>query len=106
MSKILSMQQKKNRKAIELMFHDLDDDYLKQALLCAYGGEDPSILDEIVKQQKEDYEKMLAEMKISNIEEIVMPKEELDKLNLEILAKQPLVLNSQQNIDADGNKTD
>jgi hypothetical protein len=98
MSKVLSMQEKKNRKAIELMFADLDDDFMKNALLCAYGGEDPAILDEIVKQQKEDYEKMIAEMKISNIEEIVMPKEELDKRNLEIL-------NSQQNID-DGNKTD
>ena len=76
--KILTLQEKKNRKAIEIMFQNLDDDYLKTALLCAYGGEDETTLDAIVAQQKADYEAKLNEMKLT----------------------------SQDIIDASGNKTD
>lgn len=88
MSKVLSLQQKKNIKAIELMFRDLDDDYLKNALLCAYAGQDESILDELVAQQKEDYEIMIQKMKIDNIQDMLIPQHELDAKNTELLISQ------------------
>lgn len=77
--KILTLQQKKNRKAIELMFHDLDDDYLKTALLCAYAGEDETVLDAIVEQQKADYEAKLKEMKLNSQDIIDVSGNQTDK---------------------------
>jgi len=87
MSKILSLQQKKNLKAIELMFKELDDDYLKNALLCAYAGQDEAILEELAVQQQKDYEAILEQMKIQNIEEVYMAKDELDAKNAELISQ-------------------
>jgi len=98
MSKVRSLQERKNEKAINLMFQGLNDEYMRNALLCAYAGQDESILDEIVAQQKADYELMITEMKIQNVEETVIPQEEVDKINSNLL--------SQRNITEkdDGNK--
>lgn len=94
----LTLQQKKNRKAIELMFQDLDDEYLKTALLCAYAGEDEAVLDEIVSQQRDVYMTKINEMKIENVLESVIPEEERKN----IIEKE---LNSQYIIDVNGNQT-
>jgi len=97
--KVRSLQERKNEKAINMMFQGLNDEYMRNALLCAYAGQDESILDEIVAQQKADYELMVSQMKIQNVEETVIPQEEVDKINSNLL--------SQHNITEkdDGNQT-
>ena len=85
--KIRSLQEKKNEKAINMMFQGLNDEYMRNALLCAYAGQDESILDEIVAQQKADYELMVSQMKIQNVEETVIPKEQVDEINSNLLSK-------------------
>ena len=97
--KVRSLQERKNEKAINTMFQGLNDEYMRNALLCAYAGQDESILDEIVAQQKADYDLMIAEMKIQNVEETIIPQEEVDKINSNLL--------SQHNITKkdDGNQT-
>ncbi len=67
---VKSREQKKAIKAIELLFHDLDDDILKQALLTAYGGEDPAILKEMQEQEQRDLEQILKEMELQKVEEV------------------------------------
>jgi hypothetical protein len=83
--KVRSLQERKNEKAINMMFQGLNDEYMRNALLCAYAGQDESILDEIVAQQKADYELMVSQMKIQNVEETVIPQEEVDKINSNLL---------------------
>jgi len=97
--KVRSLQERKNEKAINMMFQGLNDEYMRNALLCAYAGQDETILDEIVAQQKADYEAMIAEMKIQNVEETIIPQEKVDETNLALL--------SQRNITEtdDGNQT-
>jgi len=70
MSLVKSREQKKVIKAIELMFADLDDDILKQALLTAYAGEDPEILKAMQEQEQRDLEQMLKEMELQKVEEV------------------------------------
>ena len=70
-SKISTLQEKKNLKAIEIMFQNLDDDYLKTVLLCAYAGEDESTLDSLVAQQKANYEAKVNEMKLTSQDMII-----------------------------------
>lgn len=70
MSLVKSREQKKAIKAIELMFADLDDDILKQALLTAYGGEDPSILKAMQEQEQRDLEEMIKQMELQKVEEV------------------------------------
>lgn len=84
--KVKSLQEKKNEKAINQMFLGLNDEFMRNALLCAYAGQDESILDEIVAQQKADYEAMIANMKIERSEDTIIPQEEVDKTNLELLS--------------------
>ena len=76
---ITTLQLKKNRKAIEIMFQNLDDEFLKTALLCAYAGEDESTLDAIVAQQKTDYEAKLQEMKLTSQDIIDVSGNQTDK---------------------------
>jgi hypothetical protein len=52
---VKTSQQKKNEKAINMMFSGLNDEYLRNVLLCAYAGQDESILQEVVKLEKEEY---------------------------------------------------
>jgi len=105
--KVRSLQQKKNEKAINMMFQGLNDEYMRNALLCAYAGQDESVLDEIVAQQKADYEAMIAEMKIQSVEETIITQEKVDETNLELLSKENREINSQHNITEkdDGNQT-
>jgi hypothetical protein len=70
MSLVKSREQKKAIKAIELMFADLDDDILKQALLTAYAGEDPSILKQMQEQEQRDLEEMIKQMELQKVEEV------------------------------------
>ena len=70
MSLVKSREQKKAIKAIELMFADLDDDILKQALLTAYGGEDPEILKAMQEQEQRDLEEMIKQMELQKVEEV------------------------------------
>ena len=70
MSLVKSREQKKAIKAIELLFAGLDDDILKQALLTAYGGEDPEILKEMQEQEQRDLEEMIKQMELQKVEDV------------------------------------
>ena len=70
MSLVKSREQKKAIKSIELMFAGLQDDILKQALLTAYGGEDPEILKQMQDQEQRDLEQILKEMELQKVEEV------------------------------------
>jgi len=84
------LQNLKNRRAIELMFAGLDDDLLKQALLTAYAGEDPKILEEMQDEHRKNMEAILADMEIKKVEDLIVAKEEQK---------------SQDNVTTDGDNT-
>jgi len=58
------------------MFAGLDDDLLKQALLTAYAGEDPKILEEMQDEHRKNMEAILADMEIKKVEDLIVAKEE------------------------------
>jgi hypothetical protein len=71
MSLVKSREQKKAMKAIEIMFKGLDEDsLLKQALLTAYAGEDPSILEAMKEQEQRDMEEILKQMELQRQEDV------------------------------------
>jgi hypothetical protein len=70
MSLVKSREQKKAMKAIEIIFKGLDDDLLKQALLTAYAGEDPSILEAMKEQEQRDMEEILKQMELQRQEDV------------------------------------
>ncbi len=76
MSLVKSIEQKKAMKAIEIMFKGLDDDLLKQALLTAYAGEDPSILEAMKEQEQRDMEEILKQMELQRVEEVFETEQE------------------------------
>lgn len=84
------LQNLKNRRAIEQMFAGLDDDLLKQALLTAYAGEDPKILEEMQDEHRKNMEAILADMEIKKVEDLIVAKEEQK---------------SQDNVTTDGDNT-
>ena len=63
-----SKQQKKMEASIEVLFSGLDDPILKQAMLTAYAGSDPKILEEMQRQEKEEMDKILEQMKLQSQE--------------------------------------
>jgi len=76
MSLVKSREQKKAMKAIEIIFKGLDDDLLKQALLTAYAGEDPSILEAMKEQEQRDMEEILKQMELQRVEEVFETEQE------------------------------
>jgi len=77
MSLVKSREQKKAMKAIEIMFKGLDEDsLLKQALLTAYAGEDPSILEAMKEQEQRDMEEILKQMELQRVEEVFETEQE------------------------------
>ena len=70
MSLVKSREQRKAIKAIELLFTGLDDPLLKQALLTAYAGEDPEILEAMKEQEQKDLEEMLKQMELQRAEDV------------------------------------
>ena len=76
MSLVKTKEQKKAMRAIELMFKGLDDDLLKQALLTAYAGEDPDILEAMKEQEQKEMEEMLKKMELQSAEEAYEIKQE------------------------------
>jgi hypothetical protein len=72
------------------MFAGLDDDLLKQALLTAYAGEDPKILEEMQDEHRKNMEAILADMEIKKVEDLIVAKEEQK---------------SQDNVTTDGDNT-
>jgi hypothetical protein len=76
MSLVKSIEQKKAMKAIEIMFKGLDDDLLKQALLTAYAGEDPAILEAMKEQEQRDMEEILKQMELQRVEEVFETEQE------------------------------
>lgn len=76
MSLVKTKEQKKAMRAIELMFKGLDDDLLKQALLTAYAGEDPEILEEMKEQEQREMEEILNRMELQSAEEVYEIKQE------------------------------
>jgi hypothetical protein len=61
-------QQRKMEASIEAMFSGLDDPILKQTLLTAYAGADPKILEEMQREEKEEMDKILEQMKLQSDE--------------------------------------
>lgn len=76
MSLVKTKEQKKAMRAIELMFQGLDDDLLKQALLTAYAGEDPEILEQMKEQEQREMEEILKRMELQSVEEVYEIKQE------------------------------
>lgn len=74
MSLVKTREQKKAMQSIEIMFKGLDDDLLKQALLTAYAGEDPSILEAMKEQEQRDMEEILKQMQLHSVEEVFESK--------------------------------
>jgi len=70
MSLVKTREQRKAIQAIDLMFKGLDDPLLKQALLTAYGGENPEILEAMKEQEQKDLEEMLKQMELQSVEEV------------------------------------
>jgi len=70
MSLVKSREQRKAIQAIDLMFKGLDDPILKQALLTAYAGENPEILEAMKEQEQKDLEEMLKQMELQSVEEV------------------------------------
>jgi polyribonucleotide nucleotidyltransferase len=70
MSLVKTREQRKAIQAIDLMFKGLDDPILKQALLTAYAGENPEILEEMKEQEQKDLEEMLKQMELQSVEEV------------------------------------
>jgi hypothetical protein len=70
MSLVKSREQRKAIQAIDLMFKGLDDPILKQALLTAYAGENPEILEAMKEQEQKDLQEMLKQMELQSVEEV------------------------------------
>jgi len=70
MSLVKSREQRKAIQAIDLMFKGLDDPMLKQALLTAYAGENPEILEAMKQQEQDDLAELLKQMELQSVEEV------------------------------------
>lgn len=57
--------------SIDALFAGLDDPLLKQALLTVHAGADPSILQEMQKQEQQHLEELTKHMEIVDVTEVV-----------------------------------
>jgi len=69
-----SKQQRKMEASIEAMFSGLDDPILKQTMLTAYAGADPKILEQMQREEKEEMDKILEQMKLNSDEVVIIPE--------------------------------
>lgn len=79
MSGFKTMKQKNVERSIEFMFKGLDDDVLKNVMLCAYAGKDQSILDEIKEVRDAELEELKKQFtQVNNVQDICfqVPSEE------------------------------
>jgi hypothetical protein len=71
MSGFKTMKQKNVEQSINFLFKGLDDDVLKNVLLCAYAGHDQSILDEIKQAREAELEELKKQFtQVNNVQEI------------------------------------
>lgn len=82
MSLVKTREQRKAIKSIDVLFRGLEDDViLKQALLTAYAGEDPSILEALKEQEQKEMEELLKQMELQRVEDVFVEPVTEEKSN-------------------------
>jgi hypothetical protein len=98
MSGFKTMKQRNVERSIELLFKGLDDDVLKNVLLCAYAGQDESILEEIRVAREAELEELKKQFTEENNAENICFQVPSEEEKEEGEKENQLILNSVDNI--------